>query len=169
VTTPPYTLKIAKEDLKFSAAHFTLFPDGSGELLHGHNYSVSIAISGTELDEAGLLVDIAALKKHVRSLCKSYDERTLIPTESPWLKVEVTSEQIEVRFGKSLYSLPRKDVVLLPLANLTMELLAKHLWKHTANSMSRTSSNILEVEVQETAGQSCAYRNSLSHQRDSEK
>lgn len=167
--TAPYTLKIAKEDLKFSAAHFTLFPDGSGELLHGHNYAVSVAISGTELDEAGLLVDIAALKKHVRNLCKNYDERTLIPTESSWLKVETLDGQIEVRFGERLYSLPRKDVVLLPLANLTMELLAKHLWEQTATSITRDASNILEVEVQETAGQSCAYRKPLSPQIDTEK
>src|ERR1700733_13558481 len=33
-----YRMVLAKEDFKFSSAHFTLFADGSAELLHGHNY-----------------------------------------------------------------------------------------------------------------------------------
>jgi len=157
----PYTLRIAKQDFKFSAAHFTLFPDGSGELLHGHNYALRLAAGGNELDESGLLADIAALKRHVRGLCDRYDERTLIPTESPWLKVATFADRVDVQFGEREYRLPRRDVVLLPLANLTMELLAKHLWEETAPALAESRVVSLEIEVQETAGQSCVYRAAL--------
>ncbi len=153
---------MGKEDFKFSAAHFTLFPDGSGELLHGHNYTVRVAVDGDELDEAGLLVDIAALKKHVRAMCARYDEHTLIPTESQLLGVSVLKGQVEVRFGDRLYRLPERDVVLLPLVNLTMELLAAMLWEEIATTLRGSRATALEVEVEETSGQSCAYRASLA-------
>lgn len=153
-----YTLRLGKEDFKFSAAHFTLFPDGSGELLHGHNYTVRVAVEGEALDASGLLVDIASLKKRVRAVCAGYDERTLIPTESTLLGVTVKSGQVEVRFGERLYQLPERDVVLLPLVNLTMELLARLVWDAVRKSLVGSRARVLEVEVQETAGQSCAYR-----------
>ena len=35
-----WSIDIYKEYLKFSAAHFLIFPDGSAERLHGHNYRV---------------------------------------------------------------------------------------------------------------------------------
>ena len=37
-------LHIRKEALKFSAAHMTVFPDGTKESLHGHNYRTKALI-----------------------------------------------------------------------------------------------------------------------------
>ena len=42
-----FTVRLAKQDFKFSAAHFTLFPDGTAELLHGHNFQVAVAVAET--------------------------------------------------------------------------------------------------------------------------
>ena len=44
-----WSIAIDKDYLKFSAAHFLIFPDGSAERLHGHNYKVYVTIE-TELD-----------------------------------------------------------------------------------------------------------------------
>ena len=33
-----YEIRIRKEALKFAASHMTVFPDGTKEALHGHNY-----------------------------------------------------------------------------------------------------------------------------------
>jgi hypothetical protein len=46
---PPFTMEhwsieLEKESFKFSAAHFLIFPDGSAERLHGHNYRVFVEI-----------------------------------------------------------------------------------------------------------------------------
>jgi len=39
-----WSIEVEKEYLKFSAAHFLIFPDGSAERLHGDNYRVFVAL-----------------------------------------------------------------------------------------------------------------------------
>ena len=39
-----WTIHIRKDNLKFSAAHMTVFPDGRKEGLHGHNYQVELTV-----------------------------------------------------------------------------------------------------------------------------
>ena len=70
---PRYRLILAKEDFKFSSAHFTLWNDARAELLHGHNYQVALELSGSELDDWGLLADIEGVKAAVRALCRRFD------------------------------------------------------------------------------------------------
>ena len=41
-----WSILIEKEYLKFSCAHFLIFPDGSKERLHGHNYQVTAEVDG---------------------------------------------------------------------------------------------------------------------------
>jgi 6-pyruvoyl-tetrahydropterin synthase len=54
-STGRFHIELAKEDFKFSAAHFTLFGPDAAERLHGHNYRVTVAVEGEELDARGLL------------------------------------------------------------------------------------------------------------------
>jgi hypothetical protein len=56
-----------------------------------------------------------------------------------------------------LYRVPEQDVVLLPLQNVSMELLARRLWGEIAQELEGTSVDELTVEVEETPGQSCSY------------
>ena len=44
-----WSIDIQKEAFKFSAAHFLIFPDGSAERLHGHNYRVYVEIDAALL------------------------------------------------------------------------------------------------------------------------
>jgi 6-pyruvoyltetrahydropterin/6-carboxytetrahydropterin synthase len=37
-------IHIRKENIKFSSAHMTVFPDGTKEALHGHNYQVELTL-----------------------------------------------------------------------------------------------------------------------------
>lgn len=154
--TPRYSVTLAKEDFKFSAAHFTLFPDGRSELLHGHNYRVRIRLAGSRLDETGLLVDVARVKASIRGACARLDERTLIPTETDRLEVTEGEAGVQVVCGRRRYLLPAGDVVLLPLANVSMELLAGLLWREIAQVLAGSGVDELRVEVEETAGQSAA-------------
>ncbi len=64
---------------------------------------------------------------------------------------------MEVTFGERAYRLPAADVTLLPLPNVTMELLARLLWDDISSVLRETRVQTLRVEVEETAGQSCAY------------
>ena len=156
-SAPGYVLRLAKEDFKFAAAHFTVFPDGTGELLHGHNFRVRVEVSGPAPDEMGLLADLASLKERIRSVCDGLDEVTLIPEKSRFLSVERDGDSMEVKFGDRIYRLPAADVTLLPVSNVTMELLARLLWDEISPVLRETGVETLRVEVEETAGQSCAF------------
>ena len=156
---PTFTIHLAKEDFKFSAAHFTLFPNGHAELLHGHNYRVRVRLAGRRLGEDGILVDVARVKRRVRAACAAWDERTLIPSETDRLSVtRDESGGVEIWFGERRYRVPEQDVVLLPLQNVSMELLARRLWGEVAEELTGTAVDELTVEVEETPGQSCEYR-----------
>ena len=67
------TIRLAKENMKFSAAHFTIFNASERERLHGHNFRVEVDIEarmlgngmcfdygifGTHLGESGVQADI---------------------------------------------------------------------------------------------------------------
>ena len=56
-----WSIHIEKDYLKFSAAHFLIFPDGRAERLHGHNYKVFIDLE-TELDQHGLVLNFREFK-----------------------------------------------------------------------------------------------------------
>ena len=73
-----WSISVEKDYLKFSAAHFLIFPDGTAERLHGHNYKVYVDLH-TELDEHGLVVNFKEIKPLVRQLCDELDEHLLIP------------------------------------------------------------------------------------------
>ena len=152
-----YRVVLAKEDFKFSAAHFTLFGDGRAELLHGHNYRVRVALTGGALDGEGLLVDIESFKRELRALCAGLDSRTLIPGESARLRWAREGEAVDIRFGERAYRFPAADTRVLPLANTSIELLARMLWHDLLPHLAGSRVDLLAVSVEETAGQECWY------------
>lgn len=160
-----FTLELAKEDFKFSAAHFTLFGAESGELLHGHNYQVSVRLLGRDLDDLELLVDLGFLKERIREICAGLDSRTLLPERSPHLKLRSSSGELEVRFQSRRYVFPEADTLLLPLRNISVESLARFLWQELAASLSAGDARRLTslgLSVQETAGQRCWFEAPLA-------
>jgi 6-pyruvoyltetrahydropterin/6-carboxytetrahydropterin synthase len=156
-----FRIALAKEDFKFSAAHFTLFGAGSAEALHGHNYRVAIEVSGRTLGAEGLLADFADLKALVRDLCRRLDDRILVPERSPHLLLARTDDGLEVRFGARRYLFPEDEVVLLPFENSSLELLAGWLWRELAPALPAGLA-ALRVEVEESDGQSASYESSLA-------
>lgn len=164
-STPRFRLVLAKEDFKFSAAHFTLFPGGRAELLHGHNYRVRVELSGDGLDEEGLLVDLESFKKRLRAVCAGLDSRTLLPGESNRLDWSRDNSSIEVRCGERIYRFPEEDTLVLPLVNTSMELLARMIWEDLAAGLAGTRVNALAVSVEESAGQRCWYEGGVGEER----
>ena len=154
---PRFRIVLAKEDFKFSVAHFTLFGGTRAELLHGHNYRVSLELSGRDLDSLGLLVDIDGPKQAVREICARLDGRTLLPADSPALVLSHADGAVEVRFGDRRYTFPEADVLTLPLANTSIELLARRIWQELAPRLKATRVETLAVSVEETDGQRCLY------------
>ena len=163
-----HRIRIAKQRLNFAAAHFTLFPDGSAERLHGHNYQVELRAAGP-LGRLGILVDFGALKRALATVIRPLDERTLIPQRAAGLRIQRRRGEVEVRMRGRRYLFPRADVVLLPLENTTAELLARYLGKRllTVLRRRRLGANLSELEiiVNESPGQGASYsvRSSPGH------
>ena len=156
-----FRLVLAKEDFKFSAAHFTLLPEFRSELLHGHNYRVRLELVGAGLDEEGLLIDVERLKKHVRAACARLDSRTLLPAQSTRLEWREVGAEIEVRLGERRYLIPQADVLMLPLVNTSMELLAGMLWRELLPRVAGGRIEWFCVSVEEAAGQRCSYEGAV--------
>lgn len=120
------TIEISKEDLKFSAAHFTVFGAGDRERLHGHNFRVRAELTAA-VDDNGLCFDYQQIKSRLRKLCKSLDEYMLLPERSPHLAIETVEQHYLVRFGSETLQFPRADTLLLPIRNTTVEELSHYL------------------------------------------
>lgn len=153
-----YTLELAKEDFKFSCAHFTLFGPHEAELLHGHNYQVAVEIVGRHLDQEGMLASFFEVKNAIRAACRRLDSLTLIPALSHHLEISSGEGGVEVRFHDRRYVFPEKDVLLLPIANTSVELFARMMWQELVAAVPTAGIEALGVRVAETAGQSCWFR-----------
>ena len=67
-----WSIELDKEYFKFSAAHFLIFPDGTAERLHGHNYRVFVEIEAA-LTRFGLVMDFTQVKPVVREIVDELD------------------------------------------------------------------------------------------------
>lgn len=70
----PYTIT---KDLSFPAAHFITGHPGPCKRLHGHNYRVRVFVRAESLDDLGMVVDFADLKKHMKAVIGRFDHRVL--------------------------------------------------------------------------------------------
>ncbi|MGK0154881.1 MAG: 6-pyruvoyltetrahydropterin/6-carboxytetrahydropterin synthase [Neolewinella sp.] len=151
-----WSISIEKDYLKFSAAHFLIFPDGSAERLHGHNYKVFLDLH-TELDEHGLVINFQEIKPMMRQLCDELDEHLLIPGEHPVLTAEVKGPQYEIRYKERLYTVPKEEVIVLPISNTSAENLAAWFGRTLRERMEKAWSHLkvkeMTVGVEETTGQ----------------
>jgi 6-pyruvoyltetrahydropterin/6-carboxytetrahydropterin synthase len=157
-----WSIEIDKEYLKFSAAHFLIFPDGSAERLHGHNYRVYVEIDAA-LDRFGLVLDFKQVKPVVRELCDELDEHWLLPAEHPELRVSEREDGIvEVRYRERYYAAPKEDVIVLPVNNTSAEnfstWIGRELIRRLGRRFPEVHIRLLEVKVEETSGQRGVYR-----------
>ena len=156
-----FSIEVAKDYFNFASAHFLIFANGQREPLHGHNYQVSVKLEG-ELDRAGVVLDFITFKPMVKRICDSLDHRTLIQTKSPILQVSRRTKEIEVRYRQQKIILPKRDVLLLPLANTSTELLAEHVANRIRRGVRQNfhgaKIRFMEVGVEEARGQRAFFR-----------
>jgi 6-pyruvoyltetrahydropterin/6-carboxytetrahydropterin synthase len=121
-----FHVRVTKDYLVFSAAHFITFSGNICERLHGHNYCVAAEVEGP-LDENHYVVDFVALRDTLREIVQELDHHVLLPTDHPLIKVTAGPRSVEARFEDRRWEFPRDDCVLLPVANTTAELLARYI------------------------------------------
>lgn len=149
-----YSVRIAKAEHVFSAAHFITYA-GQCERLHGHNYRVAAEIHGM-LDDDQLVVDFLAVREALREIVASLDHFTLLPTEHPTMLVRTEGDSVKVKFESRHWQFPSGDCRLLPVANTTAELLAAyigHALKNLLESRCGLEEPHLRVELDECEGQ----------------
>ena len=113
-------LEIHKEEFSFSAGHFTIFSATERESLHGHNYHVSILFN-VKIEHNGLSFDYQHYKRKLHKLCDQLDRRFLLPAKSPYLRLEEADGFWIGHFNEKKIPLPKEDVCILPLSNITIE------------------------------------------------
>jgi 6-pyruvoyltetrahydropterin/6-carboxytetrahydropterin synthase len=150
-------ITIARDQYKFSCAHMTVFPDGSKERLHGHNYTVAIALELSDVSFAKI-IPFAAIRAALSELCSAWKERVLVAEDNPHFKlVRHDAREIEFVLCGKRYVLPAEDVLLLPIDNIAVEPLAGHcaelLRQRLAAILALPHVRTLEVTVAESPGQ----------------
>ncbi len=157
-----HRIHIRKEYLKFSAAHLTIFPDGTHERLHGHNYSTQIDIHLREV-HFEKMIPFSLIKEAIETICEEWDEKVLIAAQNPFLSIKSThSNEVEFSIGKKRYVLPQEDTVLLQLDNITAETLAsegcRRLILALNGKLGFELMHSIEFRIEEAPGQGATCR-----------
>jgi 6-pyruvoyltetrahydropterin/6-carboxytetrahydropterin synthase len=156
MSTERYRVRVTKDHLVFSAAHFITFNGNICERLHGHNWRVAVEVAGP-LDENCYVFDFIALRDATQRLVNELDHRVLLPTLHKQIRVTDTDREVTATFEERRWIFPREDCILLPVANTTAELIA-HWMAHQLKDVFRQhpggkNLELLRLEVEENFGQ----------------
>jgi 6-pyruvoyltetrahydropterin/6-carboxytetrahydropterin synthase len=158
-----FHIRVEKDYIGFSSGHFITYDGHQCETLHGHNYRARIALEGP-VDENYYVFDFVRVKRMMRRLTDELDHRMLLPLQNTILQLEQDETSISVRYKHRLFVFPLEDVVLLPIPNTTAEMLARYLAGRALEelrSLGATKLTAIEIEVEESPGQSAVYREEL--------
>jgi 6-pyruvoyltetrahydropterin/6-carboxytetrahydropterin synthase len=155
----PSYLNLAKQNFKFSSAHFLIFDDKHAEMLHGHNYQVEIVIypkPDFDFEQQGYFIDFADVKVKVKKLCDIWDEHILLPAKHPDMKYKSSSDgkNYEIHFRERFYSLPQNETIWLPINNTSVEQLSHLFAQNLMNEFKDAPVAKIAVTIEETRGQS---------------
>ncbi len=158
-----FEIHVSKDYLTFCSGHFITYDGSLCETLHGHNYRASIRLEG-QLDENHYVVNFITVKRMMKQICDELDHRMLLPEHNPLIALELEGPNITARYKDRRYSFPHEDVVLLPIRNTTAEALARYLCGRARQWLAAAGAPQLfaiEMEVEESPGQSAIYRERL--------
>ncbi len=166
-----WKIQIERGNLGFAAAHFITF-EGECEPLHGHNYGVRVEAAGP-LTADSYVLDFVILKDIVRSLCKQWDHRFLLPLRNPHLRVTEHATDWEIEYtgdlsaipnapdGPIRYVMPKWTVIPLDVDNATAERMAELLATRIVHELRRRGAGAtverLMVGIEETEMQTAFF------------
>jgi 6-pyruvoyltetrahydropterin/6-carboxytetrahydropterin synthase len=155
MTNPTYRVRVTKDHLVFSAAHFITFAGNICERLHGHNWRTAVELAGP-LDENQYVFDFIALRDALQNIVNELDHRMLLATKHPSILITERETEIEVTFEERRWVFPREDCLLLPIENTTAELIARWIGERLRESIDKSGRHSLtsmQIEVEENFGQ----------------
>ncbi len=113
-------VELHKEELKFSAGHFMLFSTSQRESMHGHDYQIHVAFR-TLIKNNGMAFDCRIYKQKLIALCQILDYHFILPSQSDYLRLEEINDMWIAHLGNEKIPFLKKDVVVLPICNVTLE------------------------------------------------
>ncbi len=154
------SLTIHKDELAFSAGHFTIFSATERETLHGHNYYVAVSFE-FEIKHNGLSFDYRHYKKKLIALCDQLDRHFLLPANSPYLKLMDEGEYLIAEFNHKKIPFLKEDVIVLPITNISIEELSHWFLQHLIEDTAQLEQHFIcsiAVDVYNGPGQSCTAK-----------
>ncbi|MBL6990532.1 MAG: 6-carboxytetrahydropterin synthase [Bacteriovoracaceae bacterium] len=155
-----FSIRVYKQNFNFACSHFLFLQNGKREPLHGHNYKV--AVKGENRLNSDMVFDFLDIKPIVREVCSYLDHRVLLPSKNEMIKLTEDGPNLKITTADGHYfSIPQNDTIVLPITNTSAERLAQyiaHRIEELVYKYFRYSFKFLEVEVEETPGQSATYR-----------
>ncbi len=155
MSDPRFRVRVTKDHLVFSAAHFITFNGNICERLHGHNWRTAVELSGP-LDENRYVFDFIALRDALQKIVNELDHRVLLPTQHQQIRVQAEEHEVTATFEGRRWVFPREDCVLLPVENTTAEEIAAWIGGRLLDVVKLASGSKIEtiqVEVEENFGQ----------------
>ncbi len=146
--------------IRFSACHFIPRHEKCSRL-HGHSYIVRLRLEG-DIGAEGMIMDFVVLKKALKAMIDELDHKTLLPTESQDVKLDITDVSVEAVSCGKRYVFPREDVVLLEIPNTTAEEMSKLMTKRIVSEI-EFPDNVRSVSIglDEERGQTAWYTEAL--------
>ena len=132
----------------------TVFADGTKERLHGHNYTIALEVEVERVDLASM-IPFAPIKTVLRDLCAAWKEHVLLAERNPWFTIARDDGELEFTLCGERYVMPRRDALVLPIDNISVEALAAYVAGLVRDELVRLALPALAVEVtiEESPGQ----------------
>ena len=147
-----FRVRVSKDHLVFSAAHFITFNGNICERLHGHNWRTAVELSGP-LDENRYVFDFIALRDAMQKIVNELDHHVLLPTKHTQIRLQSDEREVTATFESRRWVFPREDCVLLPVANTTAEEIAAWIGGRLQDVVRGHNIETIQVEVEENFGQ----------------
>lgn len=142
--------------IRFSACHFIPHHDKCSRL-HGHSYILRLRLEG-DIGENGMVMDFVALKKQLKAFVDEFDHKTILPGNSPDVKLTISDDSVEAISCGKRYVFPLMDVVIIDVSNTTAEEMTKLMVNRMISEV-EFPSNVRSVAVglDEERGQTAWY------------
>lgn len=146
------TIELYKENMVFSIAHFIAFSQTERSPLHGHNYNVYAALT-TEIGEEGLSFDCRNYMEKLSQLCLDIDHTTIIPGKCKFINIKESGDYYHVDFNNETIIFLKRDVMILPIHNVTTEELADYVLQQLLKDQTQLATDkIQKIKIKVFAG-----------------
>lgn len=134
-------------DLHFNSAHFITFGEFC-ENLHGHNFHARVEVSGSNGSD-GYVIDFTLLNRLAADVCRTLHDRVILPGTSQVVRIAPEGDMLRIESFDKVFVLPQTNCIILPVANVTAEMLAWHISEELVKGLTAAVSldTIDEIEV----------------------